>query len=211
MDSTNTGMSPADFAAMAGNNNWNDGNCWWVILFFLIIFGGYGNGFGWGNNNNGLLDSTLAASAAQGGYVTSNQMNDALRLQSIQQGQRDIVDAVNSNKYDIVNANSASEARLIENQANLLAGQAANSQALQACCSTINYNGAMNTASINANTTAQIQKVLDTIQQNKIDTLQQQVTNLQFQNALGNVVRYPSATTYSSGMNPFCGCGCTNV
>lgn len=193
---TNNGMSPADFAAMSNSGNWGE-NGWWLIIFFLILCGG--NGFGWGNNNN-VLDSTLAASAAQGGYVTSNQLNDALRLQSIQQGQRDITDAVTS-----------SEQRLTANQTSVISELAAIQQAQQSCCANINYNGAMNTASINQNITNQVQKVLDTIQQNKIDGLQQQVNQLQFQNALGNVVRYPTATTYTSGANPFCSCNCTNI
>lgn len=204
MDAT-TGMSPADFAAMSGNMN-NDN--WFIWMLFLFFICGGGN-WGWNNSQgNTLLDSTLAASAAQGGYVTSNQMNDALRLQSIQQGQRDITDAINSNKYDIVNANSATEARLIANQSSLLANQQANAQAQQACCADIKYNSAMNTAAINENTTAQTQKILDAITGNRMADMQNQINQLQLQNAVSGVVRYPMASTYSSGCNPFCGCGC---
>ena len=67
----------------------------------------------------------------------------------------------------------------------------------------------MNTASINANTTAQIQKVLDAIAQNKIESLQGQINALQLQAATNNVVRYPNAWTYNAGVSPFCNCaGC---
>ena len=45
------------------------------------------------------------------------------------------------------------------------------------------------------------------LQQNKIEALQGQINNLQLQNAMCGVVRYPMATTYSSGANPFCNCG----
>lgn len=82
------------------------------------------------------------------------------------------------------------------------------------CCTTqraidgVNYNGAINTAAINANTTEQMQKVLDAIAQNKIEALQAQVNQLQLQAAMCGVVRYPNATTYCSGSNPFGGCGC---
>lgn len=82
------------------------------------------------------------------------------------------------------------------------------------CCTTqraidgVNYNGAINTAAINANTTEQTQKVLDAIAQNKIEALQAQVNQLQLQAAMCGVVRYPNATTYCSGSNPFGGCGC---
>lgn len=86
------------------------------------------------------------------------------------------------------------------------------------CCKTnrniddLKYNASMNTAAINENTTAQVQKVLDAICQGKIEALQAQVSQLQMQNALCGVVRYPSATTYNAGFNPYfngaaCGCG----
>ena len=69
------------------------------------------------------------------------------------------------------------------------------------------YDNAMNTAAINAVTTAQTQKILDAIAQNKIETLQNKVNYLETQSLLGNVVRYPTATTYSAGGSPFCNCG----
>ena len=33
-------------------------------------------------------------------------------------------------------------------------------------------------------------------------------TGLELAQAMAGVVRYPMQTTYSSGANPFCGCGC---
>ena len=73
------------------------------------------------------------------------------------------------------------------------------------------YTSAQNTASIIANTTAQTQKILDAICQNKIETLQEKVNGLQLQNALCGVVRYPNSMTYTAGQSPFCNsacCGC---
>lgn len=190
-------MSPADFAAMAGNGI-DGGNSWWcfllIILFFICGAGGWGAG---AQPTNGVLDATLAASAAQGGYVTSSQLNDALRLQEIQSGQQGI------------NANlSAAEQRLTANQTSLLAGQSAIAQAQQACCADVKYSSAMNTASINENVTAQAQRVLDQLSQNKVEQLQQQVSQLQLQNAMAGVVRYPMQAAYTNGQNPFCGCSC---
>ena len=52
---------------------------------------------------------------------------------------------------------------------------------------------------------------LDAMAQDKIEALQQQVNQLQLQQALAGVVRYPQSTTYTSGGNPFCGCGCGNI
>ena len=48
------------------------------------------------------------------------------------------------------------------------------------------------------------------IQQNKIETLQQKVNQLELQSAMCGVIKYPLQTTYTSGVNPFCSCnnGC---
>lgn len=40
-----SGMSPADFAAMSGNNGFGNGNDLWIFLLFLLVWGN-----GWGNN-----------------------------------------------------------------------------------------------------------------------------------------------------------------
>lgn len=72
----------------------------------------------------------------------------------------------------------------------------------------VNYNLSQGVASINATTTAQTQKILDALAQNKIDSLQAQVNQLQLQNAVAGVVRYPTSSSYCSGANPFCNCGC---
>ena len=73
----------------------------------------------------------------------------------------------------------------------------------ECCCETLRAIDATN-----ANTTAQVQKVLDAIAADKIQTLRDKVSALELAQAVQGVVRYPSATTYSSGCNPFCGCSC---
>lgn len=74
------------------------------------------------------------------------------------------------------------------------------------------YEAAMNTAAINANTTAQTQKILDAIQGNRIADLQDKVNQLELQNQLASVVRYPSNTFYAVPSPCFStGCGCGNI
>ncbi len=65
-------------------------------------------------------------------------------------------------------------------------------------------------ADTNAVVTAQTQKVLDVLAQNKIEALQGRINQLELQNAMCGVVKYPLQSTYTSGGNPFCGCnnGC---
>lgn len=53
MSLTTSEMTPADLAAVTGNNNNGafgmDGGAWWIIILFLFVFMGWG-GNGWGNN-----------------------------------------------------------------------------------------------------------------------------------------------------------------
>lgn len=82
----------------------------------------------------------------------------------------------------------------------------------QCCCNTqrnidgVNYNIEAKAAEINANTTAQTQKILDAISGNRMADMQNQINQLQLQNAMCGVVRYPMASTYTMPNNPFCGC-----
>lgn len=64
----------------------------------------------------------------------------------------------------------------------------------------------MQTAEINANTTAQTQRILDAITINRMDDMQNRINQLELQNALAGVIRYPNGFTYNAGNNPFCGC-----
>ena len=65
-----------------------------------------------------------------------------------------------------------------------------------------NYDGAMRDSMTNANFTAQIQSVKDMLAQDKIEALQAQVSALQLQAATSNVLRFPSAWTYTGGYFP---------
>ena len=66
----------------------------------------------------------------------------------------------------------------------------------------MNYNGAINTAAINANTTAQVQKILDAIMGNRMADMQSQINALQLQAATANVLRFPNAWTFAGGSFP---------
>ena len=45
------------------------------------------------------------------------------------------------------------------------------------------------------------------LQQNKIETLQGQINQLQLNAALCGVVRYPNSMSFNAGPSPFCNCG----
>jgi len=72
------------------------------------------------------------------------------------------------------------------------------------------YDAALNTAAINANMTAQTQKILDVLAGNRMADMQQQINDLQLQNQLQTVVRYPSNTFYAVP-SPCFNVGCGNI
>ncbi len=172
------------------------GGSWvWAFLIFALL------GFGGGLGNRG--GEQLATSAdVQRGFDTNEITR---KLDGINYGMCDGFYAQNTNLlngFNDVNKVIANEGRAIQ------------TQLAECCCTTqrgidsVNYNNAMNTASINANTTAQTQKILDAICANKIESLQNQVNQLQLQNAMSGVVRYPNGMTYNAGTSPFCTNGC---
>lgn len=174
----------------AGNSSWV-----LVILFLLILWGG--NGF----NRNGQGELGQYATAASQQQILFNQQFDAL-------GQKinAIGDGICSSTYAL-------------NNSILGEGRALQSQLASCCCENqrntdaLRYDMAQQIATVNATTNAQTQKILDAICQNKMETMQNQLNQLQLQNAVAGVVRYPMASTYTSGTNPFCysGCGCGNI
>lgn len=193
----------------------------WAFLIFALLMGNGGFGFGNGNGNSNAIQ---------------NDINRGFDSQNLQSQTRDILTAVNngtaqsvaasnqvfhdlsnnlSDKYselarDVAGVN-ASIAQAIANQNECCCSQkmliAETGAGINANLAQNRFDAAMNTAAINATTTAQTQKILDAISQNKIEALQSKVNFLETQSLLGNVVRYPTATTYTAGGSPFCNCG----
>lgn len=220
MDNGNGGLSGTDALALMGGGGWNNsavpymmgmnggfggfgGDAIWLIALLALA----GGGFGFGNQFG-----------YQPQYATQDFVQNGFNFNNLLDGNRDILNAIQRDTYDTITAIKDGNAATIREFGNVetsLANLAAQNQ--QCCCDIlravdgVNYNGAMNTASINATNTANTQKILDAIQQNRIDDMQNQINNLQLQNALQGVVRYPNGYTYNAGASPFCGgnnCGC---
>ena len=212
------GLSASDVALLNRDNGFGwggDGGAFmWIFALLILAGGGFG---GWNNGfNNAIGYENLA---------TSNEVQRGFDNQNLQAQTRDILAAVNAGTAQAVAAtnqtfhdNLAAMQNLYNETSRDLSGLAMGQAQLLAnqnecCCSTKmeiaqnRYEAAMNTAAINANTTEQTQKILDALQQNKIESLQAQVSALELQNATQNVVRYPNSWTYNAGMSPFCGCG----
>lgn len=199
----------------------------WLFAILALMWGG--NGFGFGNNGfaNAIGYQNLATqNDVQRGFDTlsiENQTRDI--LSAVTNGTAQSVAATNQVYHDIVGYVGDKYSELDRDVLTVGAGvQQAIANQNQCCCDTklliqevgamtnaniaqSRYDAALNTAAINANNTANTQKILDVLSQNKIEALQGRVNQLEMANQLGNVVRYPNTLSYNAGPSPFCNCG----
>lgn len=204
-----TGLTASDVALLNndGMGSWN--GMIWLFAILALMGGGFG---GFGANGNG---NAIQADVNRGFDNQNLQAQTRDILSAVNSGTAQSVAATNQTFHDnlaamqsLYNETARDIASLAVGQANLLAKQN------ECCCETkqliqqTNYDGAMRDAATNANITAQIQSVKDMISQNKIESLQAQVNQLQMQNQLAGVVRYPNNTVYSVPSPCFGVCGC---
>lgn len=194
----------------------------WAFLIFALLMGNGGFGFGNGNGNSNAIQNDINR-----GFDSQNLQNQTRDiLSAVTNGTAQSVAAANQVYHDLSSNISDKYSELARDVAGVGAGvqQAIANQCqlngdlklqiaetgsgINANVAQTRYDSALNTAAINANTMAQTQKILDAISQNKIEALQGKVNQLELQNAMSNVVRYPNAYTYSAGPGPFCNCGC---
>ena len=204
------GMTPADMAAVNGNGM---NNGWEGMIWLFAILAMMGGGFNWGGNRG--YEQYATRDQVQNGFDTQNlqaQTRDILAavnaasmagIQATNQVYHDVVTYV-GDKYDELQRDVGG---LAIGQANLLAHQ-------NECCGSLmrqimqnNYDAAMRDAATNANIIAQAQAIKDMFQNNKFEAMQNRINQLELQNALNGVVRYPQGWTYNAGNSPFCG-GC---
>ena len=220
------GLTASDVAVLTGNTRNNDGfggdGCWWIILFLLFgMFGWGGYGFGGGYGGGGFN------SPAGQGFATRSDIDAALATQGIESGITGIGTQLCNG---FAGVNSAIANLGYQNQ--------------QCCCDLkqtigdVNYNMAAQT-NILQNTVnngfrdvieaqnAGTQRIIDTITQDKIQTLQTELQSAQLQlsnNAqterIVNTLRPPVVPSYTV-MSPYTsiinptgftfgvnGCGC---
>lgn len=190
------------------------GNGLWLFAILALMWGG--NGFFGNRGYDGLGYRPATAEDVNNGFNFSElQSENRDILSAISGGTAQAVAATNQAKYDNINV-----AKDIQNALTAQIGEVKTAQVqslahqTECCCNTlraidgVNYNGALNTASINANTTAVGQKVLDALAAEKAERQAARINELERQIALQGVVRYPLSMTYGAGPSPFCaGCG----
>lgn len=183
------GMTPADMSAVLGRADGGfdgfGGEGLWIFALLILLFGGGGFGFG--------------ARNAEGAPVTEAGLCNAMNFNNLENAVGRLNDSLQNDYMGLQNGICNLGYETLRNF------NTTQQQLAQCCCETqravdgVNYNGAINTAEINANTTAQTQKVLDAIQQNKIDALQAKVTELQTAQMFCGI---PRINPYGYGVTP---------
>lgn len=207
------GLTASDVALL---NNDGMGGGWGGMIWLFAILAMMGGGFGWNNGGNGNSNAI------------QNDINRGFDNQNLQAQTRDILAAVNAASmtavqttnqvyHDIVGyvGDKYSELQrdvggLAVGQANILAHQNECLGGLSRQLMQNNYDAALRDAATNANIVAQAQQIKDMFQADKFEAMQNRINQLELQNALAGVVRYPNGWTYNAGNSPFCG-GCTNM
>lgn len=198
----------------------NDGMNSGAWIFGLIVlaalfnggFGGFGGNRGFGfaadEMSNSLQTNILEAAANQRENCSQFTATNANITNGFANLSRDLC----SQSFGIVQTVTSGNADIKDRLAAMAATNA------ECCCRTERellenrYLGAQNTAAINANTTAGIQSIKDLICAEKAERQAARIQQLELNQALCGVVRYPNSITYSAGY-PFgnygnCGCGC---
>ena len=182
-------MTLSDIAAVTkgedhGHDDFGGGMSWVLVILFLLVFGGM-----FGNRNNSIETNSSTYEILQG-----------QQFQSL------------DNKIDRI-GNGIADATFALNNAVTSEGRAMQMQLADCCCSNkeaiaqVRYDMANFANATQTAIHAEGEATRAMIQQNKIESLQSQVNQLQMAQQLCGVVRYPTPAYLASG-NPYGGCGC---
>ena len=180
-------MSPADMRAVLDGSNcgygdgWGGGmGGWWMIILFALIFGG-GGGFGFNNRGNCASTEDLAS---------------GFNFSALQGKTNDILAAVNNVNQNIGNAVCSSTYEL-------------GSKIDNCCCNTqaaiqqVRYDMAVQNGDIKSLIHSEAEATRNLMQQNKIESLQQQINALQLSSALCGI---PRTSPYGYGIYAYPAC-----
>ena len=174
----------SDFNGINGNT--------WIIIILLVLF--FFNGGMGANRNCG------PGNCGGDGYVTTSQFESENNFRTLDNSNRMTQNGLCQLGYEQANLINSSTAQIVGN----ITGEGRNLQMqLADCCCTTQR--AID--SLKLENCQNTQKILDAITTDRMAQMQNQINQLQMQNALCGVVRYPMASTWNAGSNPFCGCG----
>ena len=172
----------------------------WLFAILALMCGGFGSNR-WGCNCG---DGRCATVEDLNNSANFTRLENQVRMNenTIQQGFTNMGNGICQLGYQLATDNGQVQKEISE-----------------CCCGinrnidAVNYNVAAQAAAINANTVAVGQKILDKMCENEKAAMQARIQQLELQQAMCGVIRYPTQATYSAGF-PFwgnnygCGCGC---
>lgn len=189
-------MTPADIAAVTGNNNvgWGNDSASWIIILFLFIFMGWG-GRGFGMNNAGPCNP-----------ATANDMQRGFDQQALIGGLNGIQSAVTNGFSQAEVSGCNRQANLMQQLNNMSYAQLCGMNQLQTGISDIKYTvasencadrTALNQAMQNlmASNTANTQAILNKLEQNQMDAKNDTIARLRTQLDLANLAASQTAQT----------------
>ena len=184
--------SLSDIKSALGGEEGMGGGWFLIVILFLFLFG-------FGNNRNGM-----GGYCGNDGYVTTSQFESENNFRTLDNSNRMTQNGLCQLGYEQANLINASTAQIVGNITN--EGRALQSQIADCCCTTQRA-----IDSLKLENCQNTQKILDAITTDRMAQMQNQINQLQMQNALCGVVRYPMASTWNAGANPFCNCGCNGL
>lgn len=182
--------SLSDIKSALGGEEGMGGGWFLIVILFLFLFG-------FGNNRNGMG----MGYCGNDGYVTTSQFESENNFRTLDNSNRMTQNGLCQLGYEQANLINSSTAQIVGNITT--EGRNIQSQLSDCCCTTQRA-----IDSLKLENCQNTQKILDAITTDRMAQMQNQINQLQMQNALCGVVRYPMASTWNAGSNPFCSCGC---
>ncbi len=216
----NGALSASDVALLNRDNGfgWGDSSFMWIFALLILANGGFG---GWGGNG-------FANAIGYENLATSNELQRGFDNQNSLANEREILATVNQNSLQGMQNNNQNTQYLMSAfndkynelqrdvagitllQQQSMANQSEGTCNILRAIDGVNYNSAINTMSINENTTAQTQRILDYLANSDNQRLRDENMMLRMQGMTQDLVRYPTSTVYNAGYNPYCNCSCNN-
>lgn len=197
-----TGYSLSDISAVTGGMNGLGGGNSLVTLLLLFALISGGGAFGWGNRGD---FGQYATAASQQEILFGQQFqNIDNKIDRLGNGIADATFALNNSIKD---GNAMVAGRVVDEGRGLQMQLADHNCTTQKNIDSVRFDMSNYAWDIKANDNANTQKILDVLAQNKIEALQGRINQLELQNAMCGVVRYPMDMSYCAGRSPFCNCG----
>ena len=184
--------SLSDIKSALGGEEGMGGGWFLIVILFLFLFG-------FGNNRNGM-----GGYCGNDGYVTTSQFESENNFRTLDNSNRMTQNGLCQLGYEQANLINASTAQIVGNITT--EGRNIQSQLADCCCTTQRA-----IDSLKLENCQNTQKILDAITTDRMAQMQNQINQLQLQNSLCGVVRYPMTSTWNAGANPFCNCGCNGL